>query len=51
MLEEIYVKLIGFIKDDVELKTFQYIIIDILLEGIVYNNLYYFFYLTVELYF
>ncbi|EDU36861.1 hypothetical protein UT300001_10380 [Clostridium sp. CTA-1] len=51
MLEEIYVKLIGFIKDDVELKTFQYIIIDILLEGIVYNNLYYFFYFTVELYF
>ncbi|MDS1005989.1 hypothetical protein [Clostridium sporogenes] len=51
MLEEIYVKLIGFIEDDVELKTFQYVIIDILLEGIVYNNLYYFFYFTVELYF
>jgi len=51
VLEEIYVKLIGFIKDDVELKTFQYVIIDILLEGIVYNNLYYFFYFTVELYF
>nr|WP_307906309.1 hypothetical protein [Clostridium botulinum] len=51
MLEEIYVKLIGFIEDDVELKTFQYVIIDILLEGIVYNNLYYFFYLTVKLYF
>ena len=33
MLEEIYVKLIGFIKDDVELKTFQYVIIDTLLEG------------------
>lgn len=51
MLEEIYVKLIGFIEDDVELKTFQYVIIDILLEGIVYNNLYYFFYFTVKLYF
>lgn len=51
MLKEIAAKLIGFIKDDVGLKTFQYVIIDILLEVIVYNNLYYFFYFTVELYF